>query len=290
MQSDLQQVAAVRALRANDFRIVSGNPTFSETSKIHLNQQIDLSGVPSTDNIPANFFQDIHVRRAFNAAVDRQAIVQTARSGQATVSKGPIPPTAFGFNSSVPAGNLDPAKVEAELRLAIAPDSQSWWDKGFRLTAITIAGFSAYSAMLLNLKDNLESINPRIEIDVQELDLPAFFQKWVTYGYAVMATTMYPEYGDPHTWLGLEATSFGFISKFMGVPDTLDALVASQLTASDPAERARIIGEIQGRLYDLAWYVWIDYTLALDASAPWVKGYYYHPLRAHPPYYALSKA
>lgn len=290
MQTDLQQVAAVRALRANGFRIVSGNPTFSETSKIHLNQQIDLSGVPATDNIPATFFQDIHVRRAFDAAVDRQAIVQTARSGQATVSRGPIPPTAFGFNASVPVGGLDPAKVESELRLAIAPDSQTYWDKGFRLTAITIAGFSAYSAMLLNLKDNLESINPRVQIDVQELDLPAFFQKWVTYGYAVMATTMYPEYGDPHTWLGLEATSFGFISKFMGVPNTLDSLVASQLTASDPAERARIIGEIQGRLQELAWYVWIDYTLALDASAPWVKGYYYHPLRAHPPYAALSKS
>jgi peptide/nickel transport system substrate-binding protein len=289
MQSDLQQVAAVRALRANGFRVVSGNPTFSETAKIHLNQQIDLAGVPATDNIPANFFQDVHVRKAFNYAVSRQAIIDTARSGQAVISRGPIPPTAFGYASTVPTYDLDLALAEQELRAALAPDGQSWWDKGFRLTAITIAGFSAYSAMLLNLKDNLESINPRIQIDVQELDLPAFFQKWVTYGYAVMSTTMYPEYGDPHTWLGLEATSFGFISKFMGVPDTLDALVASQLTATDPSVRASIIGDIQQELYDLAWYVWIDYTLALDASSPWVKGYYYHPLRAHPPYYALSK-
>jgi peptide/nickel transport system substrate-binding protein len=289
LASDLEQVSAVRALRADGFRIVSGNPTFQETAKIHLNQLIDLAGTPATDNVPADFFQDLNVRLAFNYAVDRQAIIESARAGQGIISRGPIPPSAFGFNADVPTYDLDAAKVEEHLRLAMAPDGMSWWDKGFRLTGLSISGFSAYTAMLLNLKDNLESINPRITIDVQELDLPAFFTKWVTYGYAIMATTMYPEYGDPHTWLGLEATSFGFISKFMGVPDTLDALVAQSLEATDPSDRAAIIQQIQQRLYELAWYVWVDYTVALDASAPWVKGYYYHPLRAHPPYYALSK-
>jgi peptide/nickel transport system substrate-binding protein len=289
VQSDLQQVAAVRALRANDFRIVSGSPTFSETAKIHLNQKIALDLLPPTDNVPADFFQDIHVRKAFNYAVDRHAIIESARAGQAIVSTGLLPPSAFGYNPDVPTYDFNPAKVEQELRLAKASDGQSWWDKGFRLTGIVMSGAPAYTAILLNLKDNLESINPRITIDVQELDLPAFFTKWVTWGYAIMATTMYAEYGDPQTWLGQEATSYGFIAKFAGAPTTLDALVADQLNATDPAVRAALIREIQQQQYEEAWWVWIDYTLALDASGPWVKGYYFNPLRSHPLYYDISK-
>jgi ABC-type transport system substrate-binding protein len=200
-----------------------------------------------------------------------------------------LPEIVFGYNASVPTYDIDLAKAEQELKLAVAPDGSTWWDKGFTLTAIDLQGFPAYTAILLNLKDNLESINPRIHIDVQELALSAFFSKWVSWGYAVMATTMYPEYADAYTWLGEEANSQAFIAKFMGVPNTLDPLLSQALNATSPALQAQLYGDIQYRLYQLAWYVWIDYTLALDAAAPWVHGYYYQPLRAAPLFYSLSK-
>lgn len=288
-RQDLAQYASIRALRNDGYQVISGNPSLSETAKIQLNQNINLAQVPATDDVPSNFFQDIHLRLAFNYAVNRSAIIASARAGQAVVSRGPLPTIVFGYNSSVPTYDIDLAKAEQELKLAIAPDGSSWWDKGFSLTAIDLQGFPAYTAMLLNLKDNLESINPRIHIDVQELALSAFFSKWTSWGYAVMATTMYPEYADAYTWLGEEANSQAFIAKFMGVPNTLDPLLSQALNATSPAVQAQLYGDIQYRLYQLAWYVWVDYTLALDAAAPWVHGYYYQPLRAAPLFYSLSK-
>jgi peptide/nickel transport system substrate-binding protein len=288
-RQDLNQYTSVRALRSSGYWVISGNPSLSETAKLQLNQNINLAQVPATDNVPSNFFQDIHVRLAFNYALNRTAIIQSARAGQAVESRGPLPPIVFGYNASVPTYDINLAKAEQELKLAMAPDNTSWWDKGFTLTAIDIEGFPAYSAMLLNVKDSLESINPRIHINVQDLALSALFSKWVSQGYAVMATTMYPEYADAYTWLGEESYSQAFIAKFMGVPNTLDPLLDKALNATNPIIQAKLYGDIQYQLYQLAWYVWVDYTLALDAAAPWVQGYYYQPLRAAPLFYALSK-
>jgi len=57
-----------------------------------------LSGALDGSGIPADFFSDIHVRKAFSHAVDWQPVIDSVYGSQAIQAQGPIPQGEIGFD------------------------------------------------------------------------------------------------------------------------------------------------------------------------------------------------
>jgi peptide/nickel transport system substrate-binding protein len=61
------------------------------------------------------FFQEARVRRALLLALDRQALIDTALSGQGLVANGPIRPWSWAYDAQLPAVGYDPAQAQSLL-------------------------------------------------------------------------------------------------------------------------------------------------------------------------------
>jgi peptide/nickel transport system substrate-binding protein len=61
------------------------------------------------------FFQEARVRRALLLALDRQALIDKAFSGQGLVANGPIRPWSWAYDAELPAVGYDPAQAQALL-------------------------------------------------------------------------------------------------------------------------------------------------------------------------------
>jgi peptide/nickel transport system substrate-binding protein len=91
------------------------------------------SGQLDGNGIPADFFSDIHVRKAFNYCFDFEAYIADALAGEAVQVSGFSIPGMLGYDQNGPMYHFDMDKCAEELQ-------QAWdgqvWEKGFRLQIV----------------------------------------------------------------------------------------------------------------------------------------------------------
>jgi len=93
------------------------------------------SGVLDGNGIPANFFSDPHVRKAFAYAFDWETYARDLYNTEA-VQSFELPLAGMpGFDPNAPHYVFDLAKSEEEFKASTltSPDGKSLWDIGFRL-------------------------------------------------------------------------------------------------------------------------------------------------------------
>jgi len=69
------------------------------------------------------FFQELRVRRALLAALDRQALIDQALNGQGLIADGPIPPWSWAYQAQPNQVGYDPAQAQTWLEQARWVDS-----------------------------------------------------------------------------------------------------------------------------------------------------------------------
>lgn len=75
-------------------------------------------------NHKKKLWENIHLRRAVAHAINRKAIVDNIYQGMGQVAANCIPPTMWGYNTSVPGYKYDPEMAKAELAKAGYPDGK----------------------------------------------------------------------------------------------------------------------------------------------------------------------
>ena len=181
-------------LRAGDYDIIPGTPASIKNLKgasgvkvqsdlpglqllqIGFNLNIPEGDLPKGDTIPADFFQDKRVRQAFNYAFDYDAMRDWVLSGASTRGSFFIPKGMYGYDEKAPKYDYDPAKAEALFKEA------GWWDKGFRLSVV-VEGGNLFEEQALILKDGIEDLNEKFQINVMALPEARFDE--------IMATTRF---------------------------------------------------------------------------------------------------
>lgn len=130
------------------------------------------SGRLDGDGIPPDFLSDEHVRRAFAHALDYDAISRDLYRG-AALRVDSFFPALLGPKASptVALPRFDLKEAERELRHAWDGEA---WKRGFKLTLAYNNGNTVRQALSEMLKRNLESLNPRIAIEVRAMDWPQF--------------------------------------------------------------------------------------------------------------------
>ncbi len=74
--------------------------------------------------IPTDFFNDIHVRKAFSYAINYDQLITDLFGGDAIRRRGPIPSGVMGYSDTSTIYDYNPTQAEAEMALA---DSWSGW-------------------------------------------------------------------------------------------------------------------------------------------------------------------
>ncbi|NMC15602.1 MAG: hypothetical protein GYA40_03020 [Chloroflexi bacterium] len=251
-----------------------------------------LSGALDGSGIPADFFSDIHVRKAFSHAVDWQPVIDSVYGSQAIQAQGPIPQGEIGFDPDLEPYPYDLALAEDELQQAFGGDL---WTNGFMMI-LPMWGNPAFVNLANQLKDHLESIAPdKFHIQVLQFS----HEEMETYRDAGFTPLWYAgwieDYHHPHNWLMGYLLSdvpycYGSFQHFpTAMADLFENAVNYCVAESDPGAMIDCYQNIQGLSHSYAtamWGIQTEFSHYLRAE---VRGYYSNPALIPPPLYELSK-
>ncbi len=150
-------------------------PTRDQTPVILFNQNIqDAKFLPSgqlaENNMPADFFSDVHVRKAFAAAFDMATFTRDALQGKGLPRNTTLPPNNWADDKRLEPPAYDLKTAEAEFKQAFGGEL---WTTGFTLPLDFVAGSGLSQVVAEIFKQNLEGLNPKFHVEVVTMELSA---------------------------------------------------------------------------------------------------------------------
>ena len=280
--------------------ITKGLPTFT-MDFAGFNTNIDTTQAAIFgSNIPAAFFQDKNVRKAFLHLMDYQRLIDENQRGNAIQPNGPIPAGMLGYDASAPVYAYDKTMAAEYLQAAINPATgNSWWVDGFTIAFIYNAGNlqREYICHFLNMAlmslNSMPGTHGVFQATINAMDwptyltlmrsspspLPMFFLGWA------------PDYADPDDYVSVFLQSGQTYASRIGYSNAeIDALIPLAAGEPDPAIRQDLYQQITALCYEDAPYMWLMQRLSFQVMRSWVTGYYYNPMHDGLYYASLAKS
>ena len=272
-----------------DFTIFKGLPAFGMTfAAFNFNIDYTTANTNYGGDITADFFCDIHMRKAFTHLINYTQYIENVNRGNAIQPNGVIPEGMFGYDASIPKYTYDLAAAQAEL------EQTSWWTDGFTIPLFYNAGNVGRQTVCELVKGGLESIEDgRFTATITALDWPVFLDGlFDTNGYMPFYLIGWgPDYADPDDYTTpMLDSAYGTYPYFTGYQnESIDALVRQAAGELDETARADMYSQISQLVYDDAPYVWLTQANNFHVERSWVEGYYFNPMYGGLYYAALSK-
>ena len=213
------------------------------------------SGQLDGNGIPADFFSDVHIRRAFNYCFDFDAYLNDVMQGEGVRSLGVMLPGMSGYpeEDTDMVYNYDLAKCEEEFKAStwVADDGTPLWDLGFRLTAAYNTGNDQRASISQIIQAGITAVNPAFVVEVTALPWPAYLAAIRARQLPIFTIGWNADFYDSHNWTGI------FTSAYYGhnqnLPDDLMATYADingrAAIEPDPEVRASIYRDEFNTLY-----------------------------------------
>ncbi len=263
------------------------------------------SGALDGNGVPPDFFQDIHIRNAFNYCFDFKTMIDQALAGEGVQAQGPIPQGMMGYREGeAPLFSYDPAKCEAEFKLAdvnhngkpASDDPEDVWDMGFYMQVAYNTGNDSRRLASEILKAGIEGVNPKFSVQVLAMPWPVLLASRREGKLPIYVGGWLEDYHDPHNWVQPFLYSQGSYGRVINMTDDYkkkyDDLILKGVAETDQAKRKAIYEEIQLEAQKDAVVIWMYQPNWMDPFQEWVKGYYYNPAYFQNPYtwiYTFSK-
>jgi len=248
------------------------------------------NGVLGSDGIPADFFTDLDLRKAFQYSFDWDTYINDVFLGAALKPYGPV---LIGFPTANPANPqyyYDPAKAEEYFRNAWGGQV---WEKGFHLTAVYSTGSRHRQMALELLKANVEALNPKFRIDLASLPWAAYVGAVQDKQLPMSLFGMLPDVFDPYLPLFEHMHSAGGYADWSGYTDLAiakyDPLINELGSNYDPARRQELSYELQRMAYEDSLSIFHFQAVEHVALRDWIHGFYVGPFPSNVDFYALSK-
>jgi peptide/nickel transport system substrate-binding protein len=295
---------------ANPFRLRIGSPGLSQ-DVIIFNFGIagseespnPLAGSNKLDGngIPADFFSDIHIRKAFAYCFDWDPIISDVYNGEAIQSFQLPLPGMPGYSLDTPHYSSDLAKCEEEFKLADldhdgipAGDDPEGdvWTTGFRLQMGYNQGNNTRQTVAEVMAGNVSSVNELFSIETLGLPFAAYLRAQRAFQIPIMTGGWIEDIHDAHNWY--QPYTVGAYGARQRLPDELkdqiQPILNAGVTETDPAKRAEIYAELNQLYYDQAIGVPIVLATSHGFTQRWVQGVITNPLfGANFYYYTISK-
>ena len=259
------------------------------------------SGQLDGNGIPADFFSDIHVRKALAYCFDWETFIDDVFAGEAVKSFQLPLPGMVGYDPDLPQYEFDLAKCEEEFKLAdidkdgIAAgdetDGTDVWNLGFRVQMAYNQGNNTRQTIAEILSSNLAAVNDKFSVEI--LGLP-----WATY-LRIQRAKQLPlltggwleDIHDPYNWF--QPYTYGTYGGRQGLPTELkqefQADLVAAVTEPDEATRAELYKAISMKYYELAVAIPLETTTTHTYTQRWVHGQVLNPIFSGGVYYTWYK-
>jgi peptide/nickel transport system substrate-binding protein len=292
----------VTANAGGSVRVFKNLPTVANTVAM-FNQKVSTaagsnrigSGTLDGKGIPADFFSDVHIRKAFNYAFDWDTYIKEVSNGEAEQLTGPIINGVLGYNAAQAKYSLDLAKSAQEFQAATlkSADGRGVWDTGFSLQYVYNAGNNQRKTAGEILKANLAQVNPKFNIEVIEEPFAAFLEETNNGSLALFTLGWQEDFHDPHNWVFPYLSSGGAYAAQQhfaaDVQKQLDDLIIQAVSSTDNDARVNLYNQIQNIAYENALDIFLVQPFARHYEQLWVQGWYRNPIYPGIYFYALNK-
>lgn len=285
-------------------------PDTSTGYALWLNNEVDTAGIPDAEleahlaNFPdetvqipdlAVFyiafrmtkapFDDVHVRRAFAAAFDRETYVQEVIQGQGLPMKHFAPPGIFG------APPIDEVGVGYDIEYAQAQLAEAGYPNCEGFPQVTLLGYSGQSTLnwiefaQANWEENLGCSADLIQIEQQSFaDLLASTKADDSEAPHMWTLGWGPDYADENNWVG-DVLDCNIEVRMHRECNEIDDLIEEARFEPDPEVRKELYREIENRFFGeegefpffpiwlriayTAEHSWLDRVVALFGGQQW---------------------
>jgi peptide/nickel transport system substrate-binding protein len=249
------------------------------------------SGKLDGKGIPADFFSDKDVRKAFAYSFDYKGFISDVMRGKGTQATGPIPKSLPGHNPKGRKHALDKKKAEEHFRKAWGG---KLWEQGFKFTIAFNTGNLPRQTVCQILKRNIEGLNPKFKIDVRAVEWPTFLDGYKQSKLPIFVMGWNADYPDAHNFAFPMLHSKGdypMTQKFKN-PE-FDRLVEEANAETSVARRKDLYAKLQDLAFEEAPQLYIIDAVRYRTQREWVKGWYHNPIFPDSPYgsyfYPISK-
>jgi oligopeptide transport system substrate-binding protein len=192
-------------------------------------------------NSNSTVFNDVKIRKAFNHAIDREALVKYTIKGEGEPADHGLVPKFFGYDNSVIEGfNYDPDLAKKMLAEAGYPNG-----KGFPKVTLLINEGGSTNTILAEGIHNMIKENLGVELDIEILQFPVLLERITTGQADFWRTAWLADYPDPANFLALfygknvpadpNAYSFPNSSRYKNA--TFDSYYEKAMASLDDEER-----------------------------------------------------
>ncbi|WP_102127603.1 ABC transporter substrate-binding protein [Deinococcus planocerae] len=225
---------------------------------IFMNQRIQDPGLLGSGKldgrgIPANFFSDVNVRRAFSHAFNYQQYIRDVQQGKGKQRTMLLPDSFPGYDPEVKTYTFDAAKARQYFQRAWGGNV---WKNGFTLTANYRAGSVPAQTAMEILKRNIESLNPKFKVNVQQKQWSEMLADSKNGKEAMIVLGWAPDYADPDNFIHTFYHSSGYYAPRSNFKDaSVDKWIDQARATVNTAQRNRLYSLVGNRAYEQAPYI-----------------------------------
>lgn len=264
------------------------DPVIFFTLAINMQANPDVgSGKLDGAGIPADFFADRDLRKAFVYAFDYDAFLRESMEGRGEPSFGPAPAGLVKYDKDFKRYSFDLKKAEEHFKKAWGGQV---WEKGFKFTITYNTSGEMRQIASEILKRNVESLNPKFQIDLRGVTWPAFLEKTARRQMPMWARGWVADYADAHNFYFPFAHSQGRYALSQGYSNpAADKLIERAVAETDAQKRNALYKQVHNLIYDDAMQIYTVHPTGLWAVRSDVKGFVDNPVYMGIYYYPIYK-
>jgi ABC-type transport system substrate-binding protein len=258
------------------------------------------SGMLDGNGIPADFFADEHIRKAFSYSFDHATYIADVYQGE-----GVQPPTLAlagmpGYDADAPVYTFDLEKAAEEFKLAdldhdgtpAGEDTEGdVWTTGFRIQMLYNQGNNSRQIIAEIFASNLSQVNELFQVEILGLPWPAYLAAQRSGQLPVLTAGWLEDIHDPHNWYQPYTT--GTYGARQNMPEDLKAqfkeILDAGIAETDPAARQPIYEQANQLYYESAAGLPIVVGTSHSYEQIWVEGRILNPLYPGINFYSLSE-
>ncbi len=239
------------------------------------------SGKLDGKGIPANFFSDVNVRRAFAYAFDYAGYIKDVQQGKGKQRTVLLPDTFPGYAPNVKTYSYNPAQATAFFKRAF---SGNVWKNGFVLNTNYRAGAAASQTAMEILKKNVEALNPKFRININAKQWSQMLTDSKNGKEAMIILAWAPDYADADNFLYTFYSSQGYYFPRNNWKDaSVDKWLDQARVTIDTAARNKLYAQVAQRAYEQTPYLLVPAGVNFTVVRNNLKGVSsanYNPMRS----------
>jgi peptide/nickel transport system substrate-binding protein len=252
-------------------------PDWSTMDDLKATSGITATTFPSTQldyltfNEQRKPFQDVHVRRAIAAAIDRQAIVKAVLFGNGSAANSILMPGVPYYDKSTPGITLNMDLAKSEMAKSSVP-------KGFSTTILVRSGDSTQASVAQILQGELEPLG--IKLDIQQLDPTAVKTARNAGNFDILIGAWTMDIPDPDEWTSFAVDPDGgshAAYTWRNNPEIVKINKEAQQT-TDTAKRQQLYSQLQKLAAQDSSMAYLYYSPYAYAWQNKVHGFFVTPL------------